>query len=85
MTSIKYTKVYKNCLKTILGGFMNRLKELRKEKGLTQIELSQLSGIPQNQISRFEKGMKMNEDYIIMLAKTFKVSTDYFLGLTNKK
>jgi len=64
---------------------MNRLKELRKEKGLTQVELSQLSGVPQNQISRFEKGMSMNEEYIIIFAKTFKVSSDYFLGLKEKK
>jgi transcriptional regulator with XRE-family HTH domain len=64
---------------------MTRLKELRKDRGLTQIELSILTGIPQNQISRFEKGSKMNEDHIISLSKFFKVSSDYLLGLSEKK
>lgn len=64
---------------------MNRLKELRKERNFTQIELSKLSGIPQNQISRFERGTKLNEDEIIIFCKTFKVSADYFLMITDKK
>jgi len=64
---------------------MNRLKELRKEKGLTQKELSILSGIPQNQISRFEKGLQMREEDIILFCKTFKVTSDYFLFMSNKK
>lgn len=64
---------------------MNRLKDLRKEKDLTQIQLSILTGIPQNQISRFEKGSKMNEDHIIIFSKFFKVSADYFLVLSEKK
>jgi transcriptional regulator with XRE-family HTH domain len=64
---------------------MTRLKELRKEKGLTQIQLSLITRIPQNQISRFEKGSKMNEDEIIILSKFFKVSLEYFLCLSDKR
>ena len=33
-----------------------RIKEIRKEKGLTQIELSELSGLTQSVISRIEVG-----------------------------
>jgi transcriptional regulator with XRE-family HTH domain len=64
---------------------MNRLKELRKEKGLTQMQLSILSGVPQNQISRFEKGSKMNEDHIILLCKALNISSDFLLKLKDKK
>jgi transcriptional regulator with XRE-family HTH domain len=64
---------------------MTRLKELRKEKGFTQNELSQLTGVGQNQISRFEKGSKMNEDDIIAFCKAFNVSADYFLMLGSSK
>lgn len=64
---------------------MTRLKELRKEKNLTQEELSKISGVPQNQISRFEKGMKMNEEYILIFCKCFKVSSDYFLMIKDSR
>lgn len=64
---------------------MNRLKELRLEKKLTQVQLSVLSGIPQNQISRFERGAKLNEEEIVVFSKFFKVSSDYFLKITDKK
>lgn len=64
---------------------MTRLKELRKEKGFTQDQLSLLTGIPQNQISRFEKGSKMNETHIIAFCKVFDVSSDYFLKIKSSR
>jgi transcriptional regulator with XRE-family HTH domain len=63
---------------------MTRIKELRLQRKLTQIELSKLSGVPQNQISRFEKGQSMNEEYIAIFCKIFKVTSDYFIFITDK-
>jgi transcriptional regulator with XRE-family HTH domain len=64
---------------------MTRLKDLRLERKLTQIELSKLTGVPQNQISRFEKGQSMNEDYILIFCKVFKITADYFIFASDKK
>lgn len=64
---------------------MTRLKELRKEKSFTQDQLSLLTGIPQNQISRFEKGSKMNEAQIVAFCKVFDVSSDYFLKIKSSR
>ncbi len=62
-----------------------RLKELRTEKKLTQKELSKLSGVPQEQISRYERGRSMTEETIKKIVKALDVNADYFLGLTKKK
>jgi HTH-type transcriptional regulator, cell division transcriptional repressor len=64
---------------------LTRLQELRKEKGLTQIQLALISGVSQNQISRFEKGQSINDENIIKLCKALNISADYFLKLTNKR
>ena len=37
------------------GDILNRLKEARKAKGLTQMEVAQEIGISQAQVSRLEK------------------------------
>lgn len=61
---------------------MNRLKELRKSKRLTQLEVSKILKVPQSNVSNFEKGKsKLNEDQIIQLVKVLECSADYLLGL----
>lgn len=60
---------------------MNRLKELRKQKGLTQTEVASLVGISQNNYSYWENGkVKIDADSIKRLAEFFNVSVDYLLG-----
>ncbi|MCF7924811.1 MAG: helix-turn-helix domain-containing protein [Candidatus Izimaplasma sp.] len=61
-----------------------KLKELRIEKQMTQKELSELSGVPQEQISRYERGRSMTEETIKKIVKALNVNADYFLGLTDK-
>jgi len=59
-----------------------RLKDLRKEKSLSQQKLAKAIGVTQKAIDFWEK--EINEpkaSYIILLAKFFDVSTDYLLGL----
>ena len=59
-----------------------RLKELRLEKNLTQLEVGQAIGTSQRNIGRWENGE--NEPaafYVKALADFFNVSTDYLLGI----
>ncbi|MBE5969225.1 MAG: helix-turn-helix transcriptional regulator [Lachnospiraceae bacterium] len=58
-----------------------RLKELRKNKHLSQVRLAIELCIPQNSISRFESGVrKPDYDTLIQLADYFNVSIDYLVG-----
>lgn len=62
-----------------------RLKELRKEKGLTQNDLAKVLNVTQDSISLWEKNKRLPDTpYIILLAKFFGVSADYLLGLEDE-
>ena len=60
---------------------MLRLKEARKAKGLTQVEVSKIIGISQNGYSDWETG-KNRVDAVSLnkLADLYGVSVDYLLG-----
>lgn len=63
--------------------FGNNIKELRKEKGLTQTQLAQAVGVTQGAIYFWEK--EINEPtvgYILKLAEFFQVSVDDLLSHT---
>lgn len=61
-----------------------RLRELRKNKGVTQLKLAMDLGLNQNSISRYEKGER-EADYqtLIALADYFNTSIDYLLERTD--
>ncbi len=60
---------------------MNRLRQLRKEKGLYQIDIAKILGITSQSVSLYEADKRdMSTDTIIKLADFFNVSTDYLLG-----
>lgn len=62
-----------------LGGI---LKELRKEKGLTQTQLAQILCTTQDSISLWELGKSYPDVLmLIKMSKYFGVSCDYLLGL----
>lgn len=65
--------------------FYNRLKELRHSKGLTQVELSKITGLGQSTIAMYESHKREpNFDVLTQLADFFNVSTDYLLGKVSK-
>ena len=65
---------------------MNRLKELREEKGMKQLELAAILSVSQNTISRYEGGERdLNTGTIAMLCKIFGVTSDYLLGLSAQR
>lgn len=62
------------------------LKEIRKEKGLSQSQLGAMVGVSKAVISKYENTQSYpGYDVLIRLANTFKVSTDYLLGVEEKK
>lgn len=60
-----------------------RIKEIRKERGVTQAELAEALGISEVQVSRFESGARRtNTDFLGQVAEFFNVSlSDLFTPL----
>jgi len=60
---------------------MNRIRDLREDRDLRQIDVANGTGIDQKTLSNYETG-KTNPDSfaIIALARFFDVTTDYLLG-----
>ena len=69
-----------------LGDVMrNRLKELRKSRGYTQISLQMQTGIEQALLSKFENGERVPPtETLVRLAEFYNVSIDYILYRTDK-
>ena len=65
---------------------MNRLKELRKEKGYTQIKIQMLTGIDQSDYSKIESGKRFfTFEQCKKIAIALGTSMDYLAGLTDEK
>lgn len=61
--------------------FAKRLKALRKERGLTQIQFARQFNVSSGAIAMWETGKREPDlDVIDRLAKFFRVSSDYLLG-----
>lgn len=65
---------------------MNRIRDLREDMDLRQIDVSKATGIDQKTLSNYETG-KTNPDSlaIIKLADFFNVSADYLIGRTDEQ
>ena len=58
-----------------------RLKELREEKNLTQLDIAKAIDTSQPNIGRWEKGLnEPSYAQLVKLAKFFNVSIDYLVG-----
>lgn len=65
---------------------MNRLKELRREKGYTQIKMQMLTGIDQSDYSKLETGKRYYTfEQLKKIALSLDTSMDYLAGLTDEK
>ena len=69
-----------------MADFASRIKELRKGKGLSQLQMAKDIGITNDSISIWERGIRKPEygtlDY---LCRYFDVSMSYLLGETDRK
>lgn len=64
--------------------FKERLKELRIEKKLSQMQLALAIGVSQSAIAKWELGKtEPTASAIILLARFFGESTDYILGIVD--
>lgn len=62
------------------------IRDLREDKDMTQREMAELLHCSQRVYSNYEKGERdIPTEILIALARFHKTSTDYILGLTNKK
>lgn len=62
---------------------MNRIKELRVAKGLTQEDLGNVLNVQKAAISKYENGRaEPSVDILRKMAAFFKVSSDYLLGIS---
>ena len=62
--------------------FAERLKELRLEKGIGQVELAKALNVSNGIISLWENGLREPKlSNLISLAQFFHVSIDYLAGL----
>ena len=62
--------------------FGNRLRQLRKDRNLTQQQLATLIGVKNSVISFYEVGERMpSPDALRKLALALHVTTDYLLGI----
>ena len=64
--------------------FAEKLKELRIEKGVGQVELAKAINVSKGIISLWENGLREPKlSNLIELAIFFEVSLDYLVGLEN--
>ena len=65
---------------------MNRLKDLRNERGMKQLELASLLRVTRQAISRYEIGDRdMSPDTIARICAIFDCTADYLLGLSSRR
>ena len=63
-----------------MAGFAERLRDLRKQKDLSQTELGQRAGLHYTHIGRFERGAsRPSGDTLKRLADALDVTSDYLL------
>ena len=61
----------------------NRLRDLRKARGYTQLKVAMDLNMNQNGISRYESGSReAGYDLLVRFADYYGVSIDYILGRT---
>lgn len=63
-----------------------RIRELREDADLTQTQVAKFLGMSQTGYSKYETGENdIPTQVLIRLAHFYKTSTDYLLGLTDKR
>ncbi len=63
---------------------IERLKDIREDRNLTQKDIAKILDVPQQNYSRYELGIvKMPVDKYEVLADFYNVSIDYLIGRTD--
>lgn len=66
--------------------YCKRIRDLREDADLTQQQIAEILGTSQTMYARYERGAnELPIHHLLALCKFYQVSSDYILGLTNKK
>lgn len=66
--------------------FSERLKNLRKKAGFTQVDVASKLGISQPAYASWERGVKKpTQENLVKIAQIFNVSIDYLVGNSEEK
>ena len=67
-----------------MSHFSQKLIELRRQLGCSQQQLAEATGLSRSAIGMYETGKReIPTRFVVALAKYYKVSTDYILGLND--
>ena len=65
--------------------YFRRLRDLREDHDLKQIDVAEYLGIMQTVYSRYERGYQtLPVEHLIKLTELYHVTSDYILGLEKK-
>ena len=67
-----------------MDNYYPRIKDMREDHDYSQQFVAEYLQMKQPQYSRYERGLRdIPTDVLIRLAKLYRTSTDYLLGITN--
>lgn len=65
--------------------YFRRLRDLREDNDMRQLEVAEYLGIAQTVYSRYERGFQtIPVEHLLRLAELYGVTTDYILGRTDE-
>ncbi|MBE6667845.1 MAG: helix-turn-helix transcriptional regulator [Ruminococcaceae bacterium] len=66
--------------------YVKRIRDLREDSDKTQKEVADFLGTSQTMYARYERGAnELPLRHLVALCKYYRVSSDYILGLSDKK
>lgn len=66
--------------------FSQRLKQLRRDKHLTQVQVAKRIGVTASMVSSYETDIRLpSYEVMLRIADVFGVSVDYLLGRQEKR
>lgn len=66
--------------------FSERLKDLRKQAGLTQVNVAERLGVSQPAYASWERGIKKpTQENLVKIAQVLNVSVDYLVGNSEER
>ena len=66
--------------------YIKRMRDLREDNDKTQQEIADVLGTSQTMYARYERGAnELPIRHLLKLCRYYSVSSDYFLGLTDKR
>lgn len=81
---IAMKKTTKQPIQTEKNEPTNRLRQLRKKKGLTQLQMELKTGIDQSELSKMERGERQPTlDQALLLSKFFETNVEYICNATD--